>query len=343
MDDLSLFLKERRKLIDKALRSALPAATVQPKILHQAMRYSLLAGGKRLRPILCLAAAEAVATIKTDSQRTEILKKTLPLACALECLHTYSLMHDDLPSMDNDDLRRGKPTAHKVFGEGIAILAGDALLTMSFELLGQSVPTARYPLKSFLEEMAKAAGSRQLIAGQVADLQAEGKKMTVDPFNRPKKTEIRPFAESLVLQKDNALQRKQAIQVNGRITLADVRFIHERKTSAMIIAALRLGGMAANASPKKLEALTEFGSSLGLAFQIIDDILDVTQSSSQLGKSAKKDLFAQKATYPAAIGLAASEKKASELTAAADAALRPLGAQGEMLRLLAKHLLKRTF
>lgn len=303
MNDLSLFLKNRQKLIDTALRRALPAATAQPKSLHQAMRYSLFAGGKRLRPILCLAAAEASAVITTDFERAEILKKTLPIACALECLHTYSLVHDDLPSMDNDDLRRGQPTSHKVFGEGIAILAGDALLTMSFELLAQTVPTTRYPLKSFLEEMAKAAGSRQLIAGQVADLEAEGKK----------------------------------------ITLADIRFIHERKTSAMIVTALRLGAMSANASPKKLTALTKFGSALGLAFQIIDDILDVTQSSAELGKSSKKDLAAQKATYPAVIGLAASEKKAAGLTAIADKALQPLGSDGEILRLLAKELLKRTF
>ncbi|MFI0347728.1 MAG: polyprenyl synthetase family protein [Chthoniobacterales bacterium] len=303
---LSLFLKERRKFIDKALQRALPAVTVKPVILHQAMRYSLFAGGKRLRPILCLAAAEASAVVRRNSGRAEILGKTLPVACALECLHTYSLIHDDLPSMDNDDLRRGKPTAHKVFGEGIAILSGDALLTKSFELLAQASTTPRYPLKSFLEEMAKAAGSRQLIAGQVADLQAEGKKME-------------------------------------KVRVEDVRFIHERKTSAIIVTALRLGAMSANASAAKLAALTEFGLALGLAFQIIDDILDVTQSSAQLGKSAKKDLAAQKATYPAAIGLAASQKKAAELTIAADEALHPLGAQGEMLRLIAKYLLERTF
>lgn len=296
--DLAEYLKERRILIDKALHEALPRATTRPKILHQAMLYSIFAGGKRLRPILCLAAAEACSP---NSSRA--IKKALTAACALECLHTYSLIHDDLPAMDNDDLRRGKPTSHKVFGEGTAILAGDALLTMSFELLAGVIPSARYPLKAFLKEMAAAAGSRYLIGGQAADLEAEGKKST----------------------------------------LGEVLFIHERKTSAMILLALRLGAMSSNASPEKFDALTKFGSALGLAFQIIDDILDVTQSQEQLGKSAQKDLAAQKATYPAVIGLEASEKKAAELTAAADEALRPLCQHGEMLRLIAKQLLNRKY
>ena len=235
------------KLIERALQQVLPKETTKPATIHRAMRYSLLAGGKRLRPLLCLAAAEAC------GRDVGVVKKISPLACALECLHTYSLIHDDLPAMDNDDLRRGKPTSHKVFGEGVAILTGDALLTKSFELLSEITPPKRYPLKSFLQEMSVAAGSQQLIAGQVADLEAEGKE----------------------------------------VTLADVRFIHERKTAAMIVLSLRLGGMMANATPKELKALTEFGKALGLAFQIIDDILDVTQSSQQLGKSAGKDLAAK--------------------------------------------------
>lgn len=296
--DLAYYLKERRAFVDAGLRQMLPSAGVRPKVLHQAMRYSVFAGGKRLRPILCLAAAEACSS--GDSKIA--FKKALPAACALECLHTYSLIHDDLPAMDNDDWRRGKPTAHKAFGEGTAILAGDALLTMSFELLSNVMPTSRYSMASFLKEMTQAAGSKELIGGQAADLEAEGKK----------------------------------------IKLADVQFIHERKTAAMIALALRLGAMTANASPKKLQALTQFGKTLGLAFQIVDDILDVTQSQEQLGKSAKKDLSAQKATYPAVIGLAASEKKAASLTAAADEALRPLGSKGDRLQQIAKYLLKRT-
>ena len=296
MDLLTSFLKEHTKHVDAALKKALPAATVRPATIHRAMRYSLFAGGKRLRPLLCLAAAEAC------SPQAGFLERALPAACALECLHTYSLIHDDLPAMDDDDLRRGQPTSHKVFGEGIAILAGDALLTTSFEFLATIVPTKRYPLQLFLKEMAYAANSRQLIAGQVADLEAEGKKTT----------------------------------------LAEVRFIHERKTSAMIILALRLGAMSVNASSKDLAALTAFGTALGLAFQIIDDILDVTQPSSALGKSAGKDLTAQKATYPAVIGLPAAIREATKLTATAHAALHPLGKRGVMLGLLAKQLLERT-
>jgi geranylgeranyl diphosphate synthase type II len=283
------------KLIERALQQALPKETTKPATIHRAMRYSLLAGGKRLRPLLCLAAAEAC------GRDVGVVKKISPLACALECLHTYSLIHDDLPAMDNDDLRRGKPTSHKVFGEGVAILTGDALLTKSFELLSEITPPKRYPLKSFLQEMSVAAGSQQLIAGQVADLEAEGKE----------------------------------------VTLADVRFIHERKTAAMIVLSLRLGGMMANATPKELKALTEFGKALGLAFQIIDDILDVTQSSQQLGKSAGKDLAAKKATYPAVIGLEASRKEAAKLTVKAHRALKVLGPRAHQLELLANELLAR--
>ena len=283
------------KLIERALQQVLPKETTKPATIHRAMRYSLLAGGKRLRPLLCLAAAEAC------GRDVGVVKKISPLACALECLHTYSLIHDDLPAMDNDDLRRGKPTSHKVFGEGVAILTGDALLTKSFELLSEITPPKRYPLKSFLQEMSVAAGSQQLIAGQVADLEAEGKE----------------------------------------VTLADVRFIHERKTAAMIVLSLRLGGMMANATPKELKALTEFGKALGLAFQIIDDILDVTQSSQQLGKSAGKDLAAKKATYPAVIGLEASRKEAAKLTVKAHRALKVLGPRAHQLELLANELLAR--
>lgn len=293
-DGLSSYLEKQRILVESSLKHSVPLATVRPVTLHKAMRYSLLAGGKRLRPILALAAAEACGGN---------LEKALPAACAVELIHTYSLIHDDLPCMDDDDLRRGIPTSHKVFGEGVAVLAGDAMLTRAFGLLAKITLPKRYPLAQLLEETATAAGSLQLIAGQVADLEAEGEKMNLD----------------------------------------DVRFIHERKTAAMIVLSLRLGAMTANATAPQLKALTEFGSALGLAFQIIDDILDVTQSSQQLGKSAGKDLTAAKATYPAVIGLEASRKEATRLTRRTYKTLKAFGEKGDRLLQIADHLVGRTF
>jgi len=295
-NSLSLYLEKRRALVEVALKQSIPAASIRPATIHQAMRYSLLAGGKRLRPILTLAAAEAIAGESMD------LATILPAACAVELIHTYSLIHDDLPCMDDDDLRRGRPTSHKVYGEGVAVLAGDALLTQAFGLLAKITPPKRYPLSLFLEETALAAGSLHLIAGQVADIEAEGKKLSI----------------------------------------TDVRFIHERKTAAMIVLSLRLGAMCANATPRQLKALTDFGKALGLAFQIIDDILDVTQSSEQLGKSAGKDLTAAKATYPAVIGLEASHKEAARLTKKAHAALREIGPKAKRLTQIAEYLLGRS-
>ena len=294
VDGLSLYLSKQRSLVEAVLKRSVPAASARPVTLHRAMRYSLLAGGKRMRPILALAAAEACGIADVTA--------VLPAACAVELIHTYSLIHDDLPCMDDDDLRRGRPTSHKVFGEGVAVLAGDALLTQAFALLAKLELPKRYPLALLLEETGRAAGSLQLIAGQVADLEAEGKKPT----------------------------------------LADVRFIHERKTAAMVVLPLRLGAMIAGATPAQLKALGEFGLALGLAFQIIDDILDVTQSSEQLGKSAGKDLTAAKATYPAVIGLEASRKEAARLTHKAHAALKPIGKKAERLIQIAEYLLGRT-
>jgi geranylgeranyl diphosphate synthase type II len=293
-DGLSLYLEEQRRIVEKALARAVPATSFRPATIHQAMRHSLLAGGKRLRPILTLAAAETCG-VKDPAG-------ILPAACAVELIHTYSLVHDDLPCMDDDDLRRGRPTSHKVFGEGVAVLAGDALLTRAFGLIAEIKPAKRYPLSLLLEETASAAGSLQLIAGQVADLEAEGKKLSI----------------------------------------ADVRFIHERKTASMVVLSLRLGAMSANSTPAQLKALTEFGQALGLAFQIIDDILDVTLSSEQLGKSAGKDLKASKATYPAVIGLEASRKEAARLTNKALRALDPLGSRGGRLREMGGYLLGRN-
>src|SRR5438067_10583106 len=225
--NLKSYLVTRQKLIDRSLHRYLPKANRKPSTLHRAMRYSLFAGGKRLRPILCLAAAEACRGKLTDA---------LPIACALECIHTYSLVHDDLPSMDNDDFRRGRPTCHKVFGEGIAVLAGDALLTTAFEIVSHAKPRSSYDMSTLLREIAVAAGSKKLIAGQVADLEAEGK---------------------------NVKRR-------------ELQFIHKNKTAAILRTSVRLGAMSANADAKKLSAITQFGQRLGVAFQIIDDILALT-------------------------------------------------------------------
>jgi geranylgeranyl diphosphate synthase, type II len=293
--NLKTYLLTRQKLIDRALDRYLPKANTKPATLHRAMRYSLFAGGKRLRPILCLAAAEACRGKIDDA---------LPFACALECIHTYSLVHDDLPSMDNDDFRRGRPTCHKAFGEGIAVLAGDALLTIAFEIVSRAKPTPRYNMSTLLREIAVAAGSQKLIAGQVADLEAEGKN------------------------------------VNRR----ELQFIHENKTAAILKSSVRLGAMSTNADARKLSAITRFGKRLGLAFQIIDDILDVTQTSEVLGKSAGKDAAAHKATYPAVIGLEKSRAEAKRLTREAHDALSVFSAcDAEPLHALANYLLEREY
>ncbi len=291
--DLEDFLRRSTTAVNAALDRYLPRPGTRPATLHRAMRYSLFAGGKRLRPALCLAAAEACGGTWEDA---------LPLACAVECIHTYSLVHDDLPAMDNDDFRRGKPTNHKVFGEGIAILAGDALLTIAFELVARARGWPRYSHRDLVRELAEAAGSRQLVGGQVADLEAEGRK----------------------------------------VSAAHLRYIHERKTSALLRCAVRLGGMSANGTPRQLEALSDFGYHVGLAFQVIDDILDVTQSSEQLGKTAGKDTAAQKATYPALVGLEKSRQIAARLTRRAFAALAPFRGRACALEALATHLLQRN-
>lgn len=293
--DLKKYFALRLPQFERALQAALPPATRKPATIHKAMRYSMFASGaKRLRPMLCLAAAEACGGD---------IEEAMPLACAVECVHTYSLIHDDLPSMDNDDFRRGKPTCHKVFGEGMAVLAGDALLTFAFELTAQANGWPRYDTRALVKELAVTSGSLKLIAGQVADLEGEGKKTS----------------------------EKQ------------LRFIHECKTAALLTTAIRFGGMSANATPKRLEALTDFGYSLGLAFQVIDDILDVTQTTEKLGKSAGKDLAAQKATYPAILGLDGARAEAHHLTTRAHEAIKPFGAKAAALRALADYLLVRDY
>lgn len=290
--DLARYLDTRTEQVNRALDRFLPKETVRPATIHKAMRYSIFAGGKRMRPALCLAAAEACGGSPAEA---------MPLACAVECIHTYSLIHDDLPAMDNDDFRRGKPTNHKIFGEGIAVLAGDALLTQAFEIAAQCRAWPRYSHRDVVLEIAKASGSLQLIAGQVVDLESEGKK----------------------------------------ISTAQLRYIHERKTSALLCCSVRLGGMSANGTPAQLKALTDFGYHVGLAFQVIDDILDVTQSSEKLGKTAGKDVAAQKATYPSIVGLEKSKTIAQQLTNRAFAALKVFRGKAVALEAIADYLLKR--
>jgi geranylgeranyl diphosphate synthase type II len=292
--DLKSYLDARAAQVDAAMDAFLPKAKERPTTIHEAMRYSIFAGGKRLRPVLCLAAAEACGGE---------ISNALPPACAVELMHTYSLVHDDLPAMDDDDLRRGRPTCHKVYGEGMAVLCGDALLTESFIVLAKAQATKRYDARDYISELAETGGSRKLIGGQVMDLEGEGKKLTKRDLVR----------------------------------------IHEAKTAALLTTSLRLGAMTANATPAKLEALTKFGHALGLAFQVIDDILDVTQTTEMLGKTAGKDEAVEKSTYPAILGLAASRREAARLTRAAMDALKPLGKKAARLEEIATHLLKREY
>jgi len=294
MSDLKSWLKAQQQIVDAELKRQLPRENVRPVTIHKAMRYSIFAGGKRLRPILCLAAAEACGGE---------IENALAPACAVEIMHTYSLVHDDLPCMDDDDLRRGRPTSHKVFGEGVAVLCGDALLTEAFTIIAQTPPTKRYTAREYVSELAITGGSRKLIGGQILDLEGEGKTLT----------------------------KKQLVQ------------IHEAKTAALLTSSLKLGAMTANATPKKLEAVTDFGYNLGLAFQVIDDILDVTQTTEQLGKTAGKDEAVDKSTYPAVMGLEKSKKEAARLTKKALAALKPLGKKAIRLEEIAHYMLDREF
>jgi geranylgeranyl diphosphate synthase type II len=283
--ELSAYLSAQTARVDAALERLLPSAATPPTTLHAAIRHSMFAGGKRLRPVLLLAACEACGG---DSEAA------LAAACAIECIHTYSLIHDDLPCMDDDDFRRGRPTCHKVYGDAIAVLAGDALQPMAFELLLQSPAGPGYTTADLVRELAVTAGSRHLIAGQV-------------------------------------------------LTFDELRLIHEGKTAALLTSSLRLGAMIAGASSSQLADLTTFGHATGLAFQVIDDILDVTQTSEKLGKTAGKDLAAEKSTYPALLGLEASRAEAARLTEEARAALQHFGPAAGRLGELAGHLLQREF
>jgi geranylgeranyl diphosphate synthase type II len=258
------------------------------------MRYSVFAGGKRLRPVLVIAGAEAVGGRMDD---------VMPTACALEMIHTYSLIHDDLPAMDNDDFRRGRPTSHKVFGEAMAILAGDGLLTLAFRLIAENWRPAMDArvLRDVLVDVSDAAGTDGMVGGQVADLEAEGRRVSPDMLE----------------------------------------YIHLHKTAALIRTSIRVGARLSGARDEQLRALTVAGGDLGLAFQIVDDILDVTGTTEQLGKTAGKDQAQQKATYPAIHGIEASQAQAGRLVGEALHALAPLGPPAEPLRALARFILER--
>lgn len=292
--DLEAYLRVARYRVDRALDAWLPGKGDAPGSIHEAMRYCVFAGGKMLRPVLCLAASDACGGAR---------ELAVPAACAVELMHTYSLVHDDLPCMDDDDLRRGRATCHKVYGEGMAVLCGDALLTEAFAVLAKAEGTERYGVGEMVAELALTGGSRRLIGGQVLDLEGEGK----------------------------------------RLSLEELVKIHEAKTAALLACSVRLGGMSANATREELEALTVFGNSLGLAFQVIDDILDVTQTTEKLGKTAGKDAAVEKATYPAVMGLEESRKEAVRLTGVALDALAIFGEKGTGLREIAEWMLVRDY
>jgi geranylgeranyl diphosphate synthase type II len=286
-------LVKGQAMADEALERLLPAAAQFPPSIHAAMRHSIFAGGKRLRPILCIEAARMIAGLLPLGVEN--------LGAALEMLHTDSLIHDDLPALDNDDLRRGRPTCHKAFGEATAILAGDALQTYGYEVLATLACRAEARVR-IIAEIAHATGTLDgMIGGQVADLEAEHKKITAD----------------------------------------ELAYIHRAKTGALITASLVTGGMYAGASEGESGTLRRFGQKAGLAFQIADDILDVTQTSEQLGKTAGKDLSSEKATYPALFGIDESVRKADELVNAACAELDEFGGRASTLKELAHFLVER--
>jgi geranylgeranyl diphosphate synthase type II len=293
--DFKIYLKDKQKLIDQALKDFFPQAQGPAATVIQAMQYSLFAGGKRLRPILCLAGAESVGA---QSQAL------LPIACSLELIHTYSLIHDDLPAMDNDDLRRGRPTNHKVFGEAVALLAGDGLLTEAFRLMAQMTLPDWIPPRALLRSIgliATAAGYQGMVGGQTVDMEFTGKKVDAD----------------LLL------------------------FLHTHKTGALITAAVAAGAVLGGGNEAEIRALTDYGQAIGLAFQIADDILDVEGDSTEMGKAVGGDARKQKITYPAVVGLEQSKKRTKELIAQALAALDSFAQRGEPLRLLAHYIIER--
>ncbi len=291
--NLSEYLAVQTKLVDKALDRCVPAENTSPETIHRAMRYSLFAGGKRIRPILCIAAANAVKDAPPGIESA---------ACSLEMIHTYSLIHDDLPALDNDDLRRGRPTCHKQFGEAMAILAGDALLTLAFQALSELDGVDAATKVRLITELSRASGTVDgMIGGQVNDIQGEGQ----------------PPSEPLL------------------------EAIHRAKTGALLCASVRMGAIHAGADTAQLAALTAYGRHAGLAFQIVDDLLDVEQPSEVLGKTAGKDAAQQKITFPAVYGLARSREIAEEERCAALLALQPFDSRANRLREIADLIVNR--
>jgi geranylgeranyl diphosphate synthase, type II len=303
--DIKTYIKNKKEIVDSALERYFPtrpeskAEGAFPTSLHKAIRYSLFAGGKRIRPILSMAAFEAVGG-KGDG--------ILPFACALEMIHTYSLIHDDLPAMDNDDYRRGKPTCHKVFGEAVGILAGDALLTEAFQLMtNQTIKELSKHrgelVLNVIHEVAQASGISGMVGGQVLDIESEGKK----------------------------------------VDFPTLQYIHTHKTGALILVSVRVGAKIGGADEETLKALTYYGEGVGLAFQIADDILNIEGEAAQLGKKTGSDLFRRKATYPSLFGVEASKRKAEELVEMSVNAIGSLGAEAEPLREIARFVLSREY
>jgi len=291
--DIKMYLKEKKEIIDKALEKYFQDPVDKPiKILRESMKYSLFAGGKRLRPILCIAGAEAVGGSYKD---------VLPVACALEFIHTYSLIHDDLPVMDDDDLRRGIPTNHKVFGEAVALLAGDGLLTDAFYIMSREQYINPSKLIKVINIIAKAAGSSGMVGGQLADIESEGKD----------------------------------------VDISTLEFIHSHKTGALITASVTSGAILADGTEKQVKALYEYGRNIGLAFQIADDILNVEGDPKLLGKSVGSDQKKKKVTYPAVLGLDKSKQIQRKLVENAISILKEFNSKADPLREIAKYIIER--
>jgi len=294
--DIKTYLAKKKDIVDKSLEKLVPPSTAFPPSVHEAIRYSLFAGGKRVRPILVIAAAEALGASTAD---------LLPFAGALELIHTYSLIHDDLPALDDDDFRRGRATCHKVYGETIAILAGDGLLNMAFEVLSDSrrlKAVSAQRLVAIIKEISTASGVYGMVGGQVVDIESEGKD----------------------------------------IDFPTLEYIHTHKTGALIRASVRTGALYAKASKKQFSALTHYGELVGLAFQIVDDILDITGSREETGKDEGSDLKKGKQTFPSFYGLDESRRRAVEVSERAVLALKDFGRKADPLRELAKYIVNRA-
>ena len=294
--DIKAYLTKKKEAVDRSLEKLMPPATAFPSVIHEAMRYSLFAGGERVRPVLAIAAAEALGAKATG---------VVPIAASLELIHTYSLIHDDLPAMDNDDFRRGRPTCHKVYGDAVAVLAGDGLLTMAFEVLSdpklEKAISAR-TLLSVIKELSTASGVRGMVGGQVVDMQSEGKE----------------------------------------IDFPTLEYIHMHKTGALIRASVRAGALYARATKQQYLALTRYAEMAGLAFQIADDILDITSTQEALGKDIGSDLKKGKKTFPSFYGLEESRRRAREVVDHALGALKGFDRKADALRELAKYIINRV-